>query len=472
LRTLADILSIEDITELLDGTTGVLLVIADGQGRVVSFNEAFRIFAKRSAFELEGGALQELCTNADGSAGAFPVVQWVYRSVTGHDGLGYRLAVGTMVGSDELLERLSEREETLRALFETVPGALITIDKTGVIHSFNPGAERMFDYSAEEVIGQKINKLMPAPYRDEHDRYIQNYLKTGEKKIIGIGRIVVGQRKDGSTFPIELEVGEIRTPSGHLFVGAIRDITAHEQAERQIHQLQTTLLQASRQSTMGEMSSALAHELNQPISAIMSYIDAAQHLLGAPSGQSLSRVHDMLAKAAVQSRRVGQIVHHLRNYVLTGETEKSEEDLNNIIQDSLAMAMIGQRSRNVAIKLELGSSLPKALIDRVQVQQVIVNLVRNALEAIAQGGKPSLAIATARYDDDFLKVTVADNGPGIDPEIADRLFHPFVTTKPKGMGIGLSICRSIVDNHGGRIWVEGGNHGGAAFAFTLPAVSE
>jgi two-component system sensor kinase FixL len=174
----------------------------------------------------------------------------------------------------------------------------------------------------------------------------------------------------------------------------------------------------------------------------------------------------------VQSRRVGQIVHHLRNYVLTGETEKSEEDLNNIIQDSLAMAMIGQRSRNVAIKLELGSSLPKALIDRVQVQQVIVNLVRNALEAIAQGGKPSLAIATARYDDDFLKVTVADNGPGIDPEIADRLFHPFVTTKPKGMGIGLSICRSIVDNHGGRIWVEGGNHGGAAFAFTLPAVSE
>jgi two-component system sensor kinase FixL len=220
------------------------------------------------------------------------------------------------------------------------------------------------------------------------------------------------------------------------------------------------------------MSSALAHELNQPISAIMSYIDAAQHLLGAPGGQSPPRVQDMLTKAATQSRRAGQIVHHLRNYVLTGETEKSEEDLNNVVQDSLAMALIGSGSRNVAVKLELGSSLPKALIDRVQVQQIIVNLLRNGVEAIVQNTKPSLTIATARHDDGFLKVTVADNGPGIDPEIADRLFHPFVTTKPKGMGIGLSICRSIVDNHGGRIWVEDGPLGGAAFTFTLPAVNE
>jgi two-component system sensor kinase FixL len=223
---------------------------------------------------------------------------------------------------------------------------------------------------------------------------------------------------------------------------------------------------------MGEMSSALAHELNQPVSAIMSYVDAAQHLLGAPGSQPLPRIQDMLAKAAAQSRRAGQIVHHLRNYVLTGETEKSEEDLNSIVQDSLAMALIGQGSRHVAIKLELGSSLPKALIDRVQVQQIIVNLVRNALEAVAQGTQPSLMIATGRHDASYLKVTVADNGPGIDPEISDRLFHPFVTTKPKGMGIGLSLCRSIVDNHGGRIWVEGSPLGGAAFNFTLPAISE
>lgn len=476
MRALSEILTPEDMAALVDGSLGGLVVVSTADGRVVSCNQAFRAFAGTEAASMEGKTFREhlgathLGGRATGSDGA--AVSWSYRDITGRDGNSYRLAIGRLASPGELSERLDEREAILRAIFETVPGALITIDEQGTIRSFSRGAERMFDYSAGEVVGQNISILMPSPYRDEHDRYIMNYLRTGQKKIIGIGRVVVAQRKDGSTFPIELAVGEAKTPEGHLFVGAIRDLTMREQAERQIHQLQTSLLQASRQSIMGEMSSALAHELNQPISAIMSYVDAAQHLLTAPSNHTLPRVRDMLAKAAMQSRRAGQIVHHLRHYVLTGETEKSEEDLNVVIQDSLAMALVGTSSREVNVQLSLAADLSKALIDRVQIQQVVVNLIRNALEAVAGLEKPVLTIATASHDDGFLKVTVADSGKGIDPEIADRLFLPFVTTKPKGMGVGLSICRSIIDNHGGRIWVESSPLGGAAFAFTVPVAAD
>lgn len=375
-----------------------------------------------------------------------------------------------MVDKKNLEESLREREALLDAVIDTIPGALIIIGTDGVVRSFSRGAEKMFGYTAEEIIGQKINCLMPSPYREEHDTYIQHYLKTGEKRIIGIGRIVAAQRKNGSTFPMELAVGEVNTPRGHYFVGSVRDITARERAQRQIYELQTTLSQASRLSAMGEMSSGLAHELNQPISAIMSYIDAALHLLGKGGEADVARVSDMLSKAATQSRRAGQIVHHLRRFVLTGETEKSEEDLNVVVQDSLAMALIGTRSADLAMSLDLGSNLPRALIDRVQIQQVVVNLVRNSMEAIAGVNAPALSVGT-RHDDGFLVVTVADNGAGIDPEIAEQLFHPFVTTKPKGMGLGLSICRSIVEGHGGKIWTVESPSGGATFVFTVPAVA-
>jgi two-component system sensor kinase FixL len=376
-----------------------------------------------------------------------------------------------MVDKENLEESLREREALLGAIVDIIPGALIIIDTDGIVRSFSRGAERMFGYAAAEMTGQKINMLMPSPYREEHDGYIRRYLKTGEKRIIGIGRIVAAQRKDGSTFPMELAVGEVETPHGHYFVGSARDITARERAERQIHELQTTLSQASRLSAMGEMSSGLAHELNQPISAIMSYIDAALHLLGKGGEADVARVSDMLGKAATQSRRAGQIVHHLRRFVLTGETEKTEEDLNVVVQDSLAMALVGTRSTDAAMSLDLGATLPRVLVDRVQIQQVVVNLVRNGMEAIAGRDAPALSVSTRR-DGNFLVVTVADNGPGIDPEVAEQIFNPFVTTKPKGMGIGLSICRSIVEGHGGRIWTEESSSGGATFVFTVPAVVE
>lgn len=365
-----------------------------------------------------------------------------------------------------LEERLIEVERRLSAIVGTVPGALISIDERGGITSFSAGAERMFGYTEAEVVGRNINILMPSPYREEHDSYLDNYNRTGIKKIIGIGRVVVAQRKDGNTFPIELAVGEMPTREGRQFLGFVRDITASERAERQINQLQTNLLQSSRLSVMSEMASALAHELNQPLSAIMSYVDAAQHVLNSGTAKGSTRVQDILGKAATQARRAGQIVHHLRTFVLTGETEKSEEDLNIVVQDSLAMALTGA-GQKISINLQLSGGLPNVLIDRVQIQQVIVNLVRNAIDVLADGSGGAIGISTSQADNQLL-LRVSDNGPGISAEVADRLFHPFVTTKPKGMGIGLSMCKSIVDSHGGKIWVEKSNTGGAAFSFTVP----
>jgi two-component system sensor kinase FixL len=367
----------------------------------------------------------------------------------------------------ELKERLLEQETMLSAIVETVPGALISIDEKGSITSFSRGAERMFGYEEAEVVGRNINMLMPSPYREEHDDYLANYRRTGVKKIIGIGRVVVAQRKDGNTFPIELQVGQMQTKSGRQFLGFVRDITASERVERQIHQLQTNLLQSSRLTVMSEMASALAHELNQPLSAIMGYVDAAQHVLASGPGKGMTRVQDVLAKAASQARRAGQIVHHLRHFVLTGETEKSEEDLNLVVQDSLAMALTGA-GQKISMNLQLSGNLPKALIDRVQIQQVIVNLIRNAVDVLADTSGGIISLSTTQRSTDFLELRVGDNGPGIAAEVADRLFHPFVTTKPKGMGIGLSMCKSIIDSHGGKIWVEEGLSGGAAFAFTVP----
>jgi two-component system sensor kinase FixL len=371
----------------------------------------------------------------------------------------------------ELKERLHEQETMLNAIVETVPGALISIDEKGSITSFGRGAERMFGYSEAEVVGRNINMLMPSPYREEHDSYLANYRRTGIKKIIGIGRVVVAQRKDGNTFPIELQVGQMQTKSGRQFLGFVRDITASERVERQIHQLQTNLLQSSRLTVMSEMASALAHELNQPLSAIMGYVDAAQHVLASGQGKGMTRVQDVLAKAASQARRAGQIVHHLRHFVLTGETEKSEEDLNLVVQDSLAMALTGA-GQKVSMNLQLSGNLPKVLIDRVQIQQVVVNLIRNAVDVLAGTSGGVISLSTTQRSKDFLELRVIDNGPGIAAEVADRLFHPFVTTKPKGMGIGLSMCKSIIDSHGGKIWVEEGLSGGATFAFTVPIAQD
>lgn len=369
---------------------------------------------------------------------------------------------------DPALAAPQEREALLDAIIETAPDALITIDQRGLIQIFNPAAERLFQYRAEEVIGRNVNLLMPPLYREHHDGYVEHYLETGEKRIIGIGRTVVGLRKDGATFPMELAVGEVRLGGARLFTGFVRDLTESQQAQRRLQELQAELLQVSRLSIMGEMASGLAHELNQPLTAIMNYVQACRRLLERGDRAGQERARELMDKAVVQASRGGQIIHRLRRFMATGETERAPEPVNKVVEEASALALVGAGDKGVALRSELAADLPDVMIDKVQIHQVLINLIRNSIDALAGIEGRSVTVRTAPGDDGEVEIAVADSGPGVPPDVAKRLFQPFVTTKPDGMGIGLSICRTIVDAHGGRIWLSDPPGGGAVFHFTLP----
>ncbi|MBK1839121.1 PAS domain S-box protein [Azospirillum sp. YIM B02556] len=369
---------------------------------------------------------------------------------------------------------LREREARLTSILETVPEAIIVIGETGLIESFSPAAERLFGYAAAEVIGHNINMLMPSPYREQHDGYLERYGRTGERRIIGIGRIVSGQRRDGSVFPMELAVGEVRLAGRRCFTGFVRDLTERQATERRLQELQSELLHVSRVSAMGQMASTLAHELNQPLTAVINYAKAAKRLMERP--EAVSKAMDMVDKASAQATRAGQIIRHLRSFIEKGRTHRSVESLNKVVEEASALALVGAKERALHVRFDFDADDPPVLIDKVQVQQVILNLVRNAIESMAaepQGDRRVLTIRTGPDPDeaDFRRVSVSDSGPGVPETVRAQLFQPFVTTKTGGMGLGLSICRSIIEAHGGRLWLEPAAvppATGASFAFTVP----
>lgn len=361
---------------------------------------------------------------------------------------------------------LRESELRWRSIVNTVPDAIIVIDAHGTIESFSPAAERLFGYAAEEVIGHNVKMLMPSPYRDAHDGYLARYTETGERRIIGIGRIVVGQRKGGETFPMQLAVGEFASPSGNLFTGFVRDLTDRQRTERRIEDLQAELLHASRLSVMGQMASTMAHELNQPLTAVNNYLDASLRLMAGGSASS-EVIADLLRKGVVQTQRAGDVIRHLRQFVAKGESERRTHSINQLVEEAMALGLLGSRQSGIRVSLELDRDLPPALVDPVQIQQVILNLVRNAAEAMEETERRELTIAT-RAVDGSIEIGVADTGPGIAPELAERLFQPFVTTKKAGMGLGLSICREIVEAHHGCLTATKRPSGGMMFQVILP----
>jgi two-component system sensor kinase FixL len=358
----------------------------------------------------------------------------------------------------------------LRSILETVPDAMVVIDQRGVIQQFSKTAERLFGWPAAEVCGQNVRILMPTPYREQHDGYITRYLTTGERRIIGIGRVVVGQRRNGSTFPMELSVGEVNQGDRRLFTGFVRDLTERQRTRARLQELQDELLHVSRLRSMGEMAAALAHELNQPLTASSNYVAAALRLLGGPQ-PDLAHIRHALELAAAQTMRSGEIIRRLRAFVERGETARRPEHLDALVKEASALALVGLGDRGVTVKSIREPNLPPVIADRVQVQQVLVNLLRNAIEAMEASPVRDLTLGTARWDS-MVAVSVADTGSGIAPSIEAQLFQPFVTTKSEGMGIGLSVCRAIVEAHGGRLWVEPNPGGGSVFWFTLPVAEE
>jgi two-component system, LuxR family, sensor kinase FixL len=369
-------------------------------------------------------------------------------------------------------EQVLAREAHLKSILETVPDAMIVIDERGTMHDFSAAAQRMFGYTAEEVVGQNVRMLMPSPYREGHDGYLARYRTTGERRIIGIGRVVVGERKDGATFPMELAVGEMRSNDRRFFTGFIRDLTERQNTEARLQELQAELVHISRLTAMGEMASTLAHELNQPLSAIANYLKGVRRLLERHGGEQSAVMQDAMDKAAAQALRAGEIVRRLRDFVSRGETERRIESIAKLVEEASALALVGAKEQEIRVRTQYDPDVDLVLADKVQVQQVLLNLMRNAVEAMAGAARRELLLSTGSGDDGLAVINVADSGCGIDPDMASQLFQPFVTTKPHGMGVGLSISRTIIEAHGGRIWTEPNPGGGTIFRFTLPRVSD
>ena len=364
------------------------------------------------------------------------------------------------------------REAHLQSILDTVPEAMIVIDEHGFIQSFSSAAERLFGCQAAEVIGRNVSMLMPTPYRENHDGYLLRYMTTGERRIIGIGRVVVGQRRDGSTFPMELAVGEMKSGDQRYFTGFIRDLTERQQTEARLQELQSELVHISRLTAMGEMASTLAHELNQPLSAIANYLKGSRRLLEGAGDEKSAAMRDALEKAADQAMRAGHIIRRLRDFVSRGESERRVESITKLVEEASALALVGVKDLGIRVQFQFNPATDLVIADRVQVQQVLLNLIRNAMDAMEISPTRDLIVAIAPADGNHVRISVTDSGSGISPEIAEQLFQPFITTKRHGMGVGLSISRAIVEAHNGRIWAEPNPRGGTIFHFTLAVVNE
>ena len=366
----------------------------------------------------------------------------------------------------------SAREAHLMSILDTVPDAMIVIDERGVIQSFSSAAERLFGYTATEILGTNIKFLMPSPYREDHDGYLERYLRTGERRIIGIGRVVVGERKDGSTFPMELAVGEMRSSNQRFFTGFIRDLTERQQTEARLQELQSELVHISRLTAMGEMASALAHELNQPLSAIANYMKGSRRLLENSTDEQSGLLRGALDKAADQALRAGQIIRRLRDFVARGESERRVESVRKVVEEASALALVGAKDQGVRVRYQFDPAIDLVLADKVQIQQVLINLLRNAVDAMETSQRRELVISSDAVNEGMISISVADTGSGISPEMTSQLFQPFVTNKRHGMGVGLSISRTIVEAHGGKIIAEPNPTGGTIFRFTLRALTQ
>jgi len=347
--------------------------------------------------------------------------------------------------------------------------AFIVSKENGVIERFNKSAEIMFGYSAEEVEGENMNILMAAHDRKHHDQYLSRYRKTGKKKVIGIGREVVARRKDGSEFPADIAVGEVHGPDGRRFIGLVRDLTEIREAQTQSFRQRQEMLNTSRLSTMGEMAAAMAHELNQPLSAIANYSAACLRMIKS-GNHDPEVISEALEKVNHQAHRASEVIRRTRDFTRATETRREATTVGEIVAEVKPLAELDAHANNIAVDYRIADNLPEIEVDSLQIQQVLLNLLRNAVDAMHDvQPEHRVIVVSSRYTaPGELSIVVTDQGSGITQQDAEKLFNPFFTTKRTGMGMGLAICRTIAETHNGSLEFRRNPDRGVSFALTLP----
>ena len=352
--------------------------------------------------------------------------------------------------------------------------SMLVIDEHGIIEQANKATTAMFGYTRQELLGSNISMLMSGADKARHDQYLDAYARTGRKRIIGRGREVVGARKDGRTFPADIAVGEIQGPQGKRFVGLVRDLSSQRAVEEAALKQREEMVNVSRLSMMGEMAAAMAHELNQPLTAIANFAAASERLLQMDPQENAETVREALADIQEQAHRAGEVIRRTRAFTRSGDAQRGDTTLIGVYGQISALAELDSKANNIRLTTRFNADLPEIEADAVQIQQVMLNLIRNAVDAM-QDTEPEdrEIIVSARLSAPHeLRFEVRDHGGGISEENAASVFNAFFTTKSSGMGMGLAICRTIIRNHGGELGFRHNDSNnpaaGMTFYFTLP----
>ena len=371
----------------------------------------------------------------------------------------------TEVNNDITEERRGrEARLYLASIVDSSDDAVIGKTLDGIVTAWNRAAEAIFGYAEDEIVGRPITLLLP-PDRLQEESMILDQLKQGDRLR---HYETVRLRKDGSAIEVSLTISPIIGAAGQI-IGAskiVRDITAERRSRSRIEELQAELVHVARLSTMGQMASTIAHELNQPLTAVGSYAGALGRLL-ASANVDMDRACDIVERIRQQTIRAGEVIRRLRDHVAKRNTTRRREDVNAVVKEAVELGLVGTQHLGVQTAMRLDPAVGSALIDRIQVGQVMINLVRNAVEAMEDSERRELIVSTHSADG-AVEIVVADSGPGIAPELAERLFQPFVTSKATGLGLGLSICREIIETYDGQLTVSAGVAGGAVFTVRLP----
>jgi two-component system sensor kinase FixL len=380
---------------------------------------------------------------------------------------GFAGYIGSCV---DITERL-RAEERFRQVFEAAPNAMIMVDESGRIVLINARAETLFGYSRDELSGESLEVLVPLPLRHRHSLTRKEFHDQPEARAMGAGRNVVARRKDGAEVPVEVGLNPITTEQGLFVVASVIDITDRRRAELEAQGLRQDLAHISRVATMGELTAAIVHELSQPLTAIRTNAEAGLRLL-ASGKRDDQELGEILEDIVTSDRHAGQVIQHMRSLFKKGDGERKPLLLNNLVHDVVSLVGRDASLRNVAVNLDLAPHLAAVAGDRVQLQQVLLNLFVNAFDAMSETNGGRLTVRTRALSGGWVQLDVADTGFGIAIDKVNAIFEPFVTTKPTGMGMGLSVSRTIVQAHGGRIWAENDPEGGAIIHVALPADAE